>query len=133
MKKTVLTFGLITGGILMPGMYLLMCLARNNTNFDISKILVYAALILLFIMVFMSIKSYRDNALGGFITFGRAFKVGILFSLVTTLSYIVVWIILYNPIFKDFMEQHSASLMEHLKTSGASAEEIASKLCCMCW
>jgi len=71
--------------------------------------------------------SYRDNAPGGFITFGKAFKVGVLMSLVSSLCSAILWMILFKPIFKDFMAQHSAALMEKLKSSGASVNEIAAK------
>jgi ethanolamine transporter EutH len=126
MNKTIFTFGLISGGG-MAVMYSLMCLARQSTSFDISQILVYAAVVLLFTMIFMGIKSYRDNALGGFITFGEAFKVGILISLVSSLCYAMLWMILYNPVFRDFMQQHSAALMEKLNTSGVPVTAIAGK------
>jgi len=54
-----------------------MCLTRQSGNLGISEILVYAAVVLLFVMMFADRKSYRDHALGGFMTFGEAFKVGI--------------------------------------------------------
>ena len=126
MKKRILTFGLIST-VALAAMYVLMCLARQNGNSEISEILVYAGVVVLFTMVFVWIKSYRDNALGGFITFGKAFKVGILMSLASSLCYAIMWMILFNSIFKGFMEQHSVALMEKLKASGASVEEIAAK------
>jgi len=126
MKKTVLKFGLISGGSI-TAMYVLLCLARNSGNLDISEILMYAGVVLLFIMVFLGVKSYRDSERSGFITFGKAFKVGILISLVSSLCCAILWMILFKPIFKDFMKQHSAALMEKLRSSGASVEEIAAK------
>ena len=127
MRKTALTSGLISGGVIAPVMYVLLCLARNNANFGISNILMYAAVVMLFIMMSWGIKSYRDNTQDGFITFGKAFKVGILISLVSSLCYAILWLILFNPIFKGFMEQHSAALIGKLKVSGAPVAEIAAK------
>jgi hypothetical protein len=126
MKKTSLIFGLITT-VSMAIMYVLMCLARDSGNIYTSQILMYAGVALLFFIVFAGIKYYRNNASGGFITFGEAFKVGILISLVSSLCYAMLWMILYNPIFRDFMQQHSAALMEKLNTSGVQVEEIAAK------
>jgi len=126
MKKIVLKFGL-SSAVSMAVMYVFMCLARNNGNTVLSEALVYAAVVLLFILLFWGIKSYRDNALSGFITFGEAFKVGILISLISSLGYTMLWIILYNPIFKDFMQQHATALMEKLNASGVSVQEIAAK------
>ena len=126
MKKTILTFGLISTASLAI-MYVLMCLARQNGNSEISEILTYAGVVVLFTIVFVWIKSYRDNALGGAITFGKAFKVGILMSLASSVCYAFLWMVLYKPVFRDFMQQHSAALIEKLNTSGASAQEIAVK------
>ena len=126
MKKTTLIFGFSSGGN-MTVMYILICLARNGGSVNISQILMCAAVLLLFIFVFLGIKSYRDSVLDGYITFGKAFKIGILISLVSSLSYTILWVILFNPIFKDFMEQHAAFLIEKLKISGASVVEINAK------
>ncbi|MDR3711210.1 MAG: DUF4199 domain-containing protein [Puia sp.] len=126
MKKTVLTFGLFSA-VTVTAMYVFMCLARQSEHFYVSEILIYAAVVLLFAMVFAGIKSYRDQAPRGWITFGEAFKVGILISLVSSLCYAILWIILYNSIFKEFMEQHAAALIEKLKASGATAREITAK------
>ena len=39
-------------------------------------------MVLAFLMVFFGVRSYRDNVAGGHVTFGRAFKVGLLITLV---------------------------------------------------
>src|ERR1039458_1550140 len=101
MKKTILTFGPISA-VIMAAMYVLMCLARDSGNIVISQILTYTGVVVLFIMIFFGVKSYRDNAPGVFITFGKAFKVGIFISLVSSLCSAIIWMILYEPIFKDF-------------------------------
>ena len=48
-------------------------------------------------------------------------------SLVSSLCYAVLWTILYSPVFKGFMEQHAAAVMAQLKTSGASAGQLAAE------
>jgi len=126
MKKTILTFGPISA-IIMAVMYVFMCLARDSGNILVSQILTYAGVVVLFGMLFWGIKSYRDHSPGGFIKFGKAIKVGIFISLVTSLCSAIIWLVLYNPIFKDFLGQHSAALIEKLNASGASVGEIAAK------
>ncbi|WP_447641985.1 MULTISPECIES: DUF4199 domain-containing protein [Chitinophagaceae] len=124
MKKIMLIFGLGSAGS-MAALYVLMCLARNSGNIVPSSVLVYAAVVLLFVLLFLAIRSYRDHALGGFITFGKALKAGILMALVSSLCYAIMWTILFNPIFKHFMEQHAADTIAKLSASGASVQEIA--------
>src|ERR1700756_5328056 len=124
MKKTVLTFGLISGGI-MAAMMVITGFVGKNMGFDKAEILGYSTMILAGIMIFVGIKSYRDNANGGLITFGKAFKVGILIVAVSSVLYVITWMILFSTIFKDFMLDYSAAMIEKVKASGASAAEIA--------
>ncbi len=126
MKKTILTFGPISAAM-MAGMYVVFCLARGSGNILLSQILTYTGAVVLFLMLFLGIKSYRDHAPGRFIRFGKAFQVGIYISVVTSLCSAIIWMILYEPVFKGFMDQHTATLMEKLNTSGASVAEIAAK------
>jgi hypothetical protein len=126
MKKTVLTFGFISGGI-MGAMMVITGLIGKNMGFDKAEILGYSTMILAGIMIFVGIKSYRDNTNGGLITFGKAFKVGILITFISSVIYVFVWMILFSTIFKDFMLDYSAAMMEKVKASGASAAEIAAK------
>jgi hypothetical protein len=88
----------------------------------------YVTMILSLLMVFFGIKSYRDQHLGGSITFGQGFKVGIMITLVASLFYVVGWEIysaLYMP---NFMADYSAKMIEEMKAEGASAAEIASQM-----
>lgn len=126
MKKIAFTYGVISGSS-MAIMYVLVCLTRNNANYVLSQMLMYAAVAILFFMVFTGINSYRKRVMDGFITFGQAFKAGILISLVSSLCYTIAWMILFNPFFKDFMEQHAATVMAQLKANGASSGIIIAK------
>ncbi|MGA7783234.1 MAG: hypothetical protein WB997_01185, partial [Candidatus Acidiferrales bacterium] len=60
MKKTVITFGLISGVISMSLMVGTIRLT-NRIGFDKAEILGYTAIVLSFLMVFFGIRSYRDN------------------------------------------------------------------------
>ncbi len=90
MRKTVLTFGLISGGILS-----LMMLSTvpfvDQIGFDKGAIIGYTTMVLSFLLVFFGIRSYRENIGQGVITFGRAFSVGILITIISCLCYVVTW------------------------------------------
>ena len=126
MKKTGLIFGPVSS-VMMAAMYVLFCLARDSGNIILSQILTYTAVVLLFMMLFFGIKYYRDKAHSGFISFGKAIRVGIYISLVSSLCSAMIWMILYEPVFKDFMAQHTATLIEKLNASRASVADIAAK------
>ena len=124
MKKIVLTFGLISGAI-TAGLMLANVRFTDQIGFDRGLIVGYTVLVLGFLLVFFGIRSYRENVGAGYISFGRAFKVGILISLISSLIYIVTWEIAFQNWLYDFPEKYTSYVIEKARASGASAEEIA--------
>lgn len=127
MKKTVLTFGLISGAIMMAMMVISMMINKNNCASDTSMLIGYSTMVLAGILIFVGVKSYRDNQQNGFITFGRAFKVAALIALISSLVYVAVWMVLSYTVYSDFMEKYSAVMIEKAKASGITPEELAAK------
>ena len=128
MKKIVICYGLASGAVLMAVSAILTPLCLNGTiNFNHNEVLGYSAMVLSFLLVFFGIRSYRDNVAGGVISFGKAFQVGILITLITCAIYVITWEIAYFNFFPDFLDKYSAHTLERLRTSGASAAEIQEK------
>ena len=123
MKKTVLTFGLI-GGAIMAAMMFATLPFVDKIGFDRGEILGYTTMILAFLLVFFGIRSYRENVGGGQITFGRAFAVGILITLVVCVCYVVAWEILYFKFMPDFVDKYAGYQVEKVRASGASQQVI---------
>ena len=127
MKKIVLTFGLISGGILAAMMVATMPF-MDQIGFDNGQIVGYTTMVLAFLLIFFGIRSYRETVGNGYITFGRAFKVGILITLIACLIYTVAWEILYFNFMPDFGDKYTQYLIEKSRASGASPEEIANEV-----
>ncbi len=128
MKKIVLTFGLISATILVAFLFTLMPLCLNGTiDMDHQEILGYTAMFLAFLMVFFGIRSYRDNVNGGTITFGRAFKVGMLISLFAIAAYVISWEIYFYTVGGDFMVKYTAHVLSKMRLDGATDAAIAAK------
>src|SRR6185369_10882738 len=92
-----------------------------------SMVVGYTTMVLSFMLVFFGIRSYRENIGGGTITFGRAFAVGILIALISSVSYVVAWEIMYFGI-PSFGERFMTMCVAHVKNSGASPEVIQMQL-----
>ena len=75
MKKTVLTFGLISG-VISSLMMVATVPFMDRIGFDKGAIVGYTAIVLSFLLVFFGIRSYRDNVGNGQITFGKALLSG---------------------------------------------------------
>jgi len=126
MLRTVLIFGFISGGVLALLTATLLPLCFNGTlDFENSAPIGYSAMVLSFLGVFFGIRSYRENVAGGTISFGRAFKVGILIALVTCGIYVVGWEIVYWGFIPDFGDRYAALSLERMRAKGATADELA--------
>jgi len=126
MKTTVIKFGLISAAILVCLAAITTPLCLNGTlDFDKSELLGYSEMVLAYLMVFFGVRSYRENQGGGAITFGRAFTVGILITLITCAVYVISWEIVYYNFLPNFFETYSGHMIDQMRAKGESAAAIA--------
>jgi amino acid transporter len=126
-KKTVLTFGIISGVIIAVLMAATTVFAER-IGFDRAIVVGYTTMLIAFLLVFFGIRSYRDNVGGGEISFGRAFTVGILITLITCLFYVVIWQIIYKNFLPDFADKYANHVVEKSRASGATPEQLAKQM-----
>jgi ABC-type microcin C transport system permease subunit YejB len=125
MRKTVLTFGLISGAI---SSLMMIATVAFRIGFDRGAVVGYTSIVLSFMMVFFGIRSYRDNIGNGQITFLKAFAVGISITLISCICYVVTWEVVYYNFLPDFWDKYGAHLVEKLRASGADPAAIQAKL-----
>ena len=123
MKKTVLTFGLMSGAVSAAMMFATVPFA-DRIGFDKGEILGYTTIVLSFLLVFFGVRSYRENVGGGTVTFGRAFAVGILITLISCVCYVAAWEIVYFTLMPDFTEKYASYAVARVKASGGSQQTI---------
>jgi hypothetical protein len=114
MRKTLLTFGLISGAISSLMMVVTLPFA-DRINYDKSEVIGYTTIVLSFLLVFFGIRSYRDNVGGGQITFTKAFAVGISITVISCVCYVVTWEIIYYNFLPDFMDKYGAYWLRSLR------------------
>jgi hypothetical protein len=127
MKKTVLTFGIISGvimSILMDGSVLL----AGKIGSSHSLILGYTNIVASFLLVYFGIRSYRDNTLAGQISFGRAFACGILITLITSFFYVAMWEVIYFNFMPHFMDSYFAAQIHKVQSSGLDPATTAAQV-----
>ena len=127
MRKTILTFGLISGAI-SSLMMVATASVGDRIGFDKGVVIGYTTIVLSFLLVFFGIRSYRDNIGNGQITFLKAFAVGISITLISCICYVVTWEVLYYNFLPDFWDKYGAHLVEKLRASGASPAALQAKL-----
>jgi hypothetical protein len=128
MKKTVLTFGLISGVISSVLMCATLPFLSDLNHGDKGLVIGYTAIVLSFLLVYFGIRSYRDNLAGGAITFGRAFTIGICITLISCVFYVVTWEILYFNFMHGFMDSYFANLIQQAQSAPGTAEAIQAKV-----
>jgi hypothetical protein len=127
MKKTVLTFGVIAGvmiSVLMGGNLLI----ANRVGSGHSLVLGYTTMVASFLLIYFGIRSYRDNTLGGQISFGRAFACGILITLITCVFYVAMWEIVYFNFMPHFMDSYFAAQIHKVQSSGLDPATTAARV-----
>lgn len=125
MKRIVLTFGLIAGGILSL-MMLISSMFMDQIGFERGAVVGYTTMVLAFLMVFFGIRSYRDTLAGGFVSFGRAFAVGIQITAIASVCYVATWEFIYYRLAPDFGDKYAAHVIEKVKASGATQAKVDS-------
>jgi hypothetical protein len=123
-KKTILTFGLISGVISSLMMIATVPFADRIGH---SYVLGYTTIVLSLLLVFFGVRSYRDNIGKGHITFGKAFLVGLAITVVSCLFYVATWEIIYFNFMPDFMDKYGAHMIQKMQASGATAAAIQQK------
>ena len=127
MKKNIIIYGLIAGivvSILMLFIVNYISHCEGNVDYDTSLLIGYASMLIAFSLVFVGIRNYRDKYNGGIISFGKAFKIGIMMVLIASTIYVAAWLIDYFFFIPDFAEKYSAHTLDKLKASRASQIEI---------
>lgn len=133
MQKLVLTFGGIAGLVVTTLMLLSSSLWMGEgsaPDFQTAEILGYLSMIVSLSMIYFGIRSYRDNHLGGVISFGKAFKIGILITLVASAIYAVGWLIFFHTseAAQQFPEKYLAYMAEKMQQSEKPQAEIDAQI-----
>ena len=126
MKKVVMTFGLI-GGVISSVLMLSTLPFEDKIGLEGGLILGYTTIVASFLLVYFGIRSYRNNAGGGKISFGRGFAVGILITLITCVFYVATWEVVFHYFMPDFMTKYTAREIAKFKATGAPEAAVQAK------
>jgi hypothetical protein len=126
MKKTVWTYGLISGA-LVSAMLAATIPFQDENGFNHSVVVGYTTMVLSFLLIYFGVRSYRDNVGKGTVGFGRALAVGSLIGVVASACYVATWEVMYFKFMPDFMTKYGAHELEKARAEGASEAALAQK------
>lgn len=128
MKKNILIFGLVSGGILAAFIFSISFLSNVFHGHIENEIVGYSAMIIAFSFIFVGTRNFRDKYNQGMVSFGKAFLVGLGISLIGSTIYVGAWLIEYYCFMPDFMDKYSAALIQKAQHSGLSPEALQKRL-----
>ena len=119
MKKIVLTFGCLSGAVMVAMMWATLPFIER-IGFDRGAIVGYTSIVLSFLFIFFGVRAYREHLGESPLTFGGAFTAGILITLISCAFYVASWEIMYTNFMPDFVDQYAAYTMDKLRAQGAT-------------
>jgi hypothetical protein len=122
MKKIVWIFGLVIGVILSANTIVMMSMMKTNPGFEGNEVVGYAAMVVLFSLIFFGIRNYRNKILDGVISFGQAFKTGFLIALVGSTLYVASGLLYMHFFMPEFIDLYIDFVLKN-----TAPEELAAK------
>ncbi len=92
MKRTVIVYGLIAGAVVSAFMATTMIISAKSETLHpgpLSMVMGYLGMLIAFAFIFVAIRSFRDKQAGGFISFGKAFGMGLLIAAIASSLYVI--------------------------------------------
>jgi len=123
MKSTVLKYGTISGLIMAILLFTTIPFA-SKMGFTAADMLLFFGKIIAFIPIFFGIRFFRQTIGERYITFWKAFNVGILIVVVCCVFYSISWNILYYWVSPDFPDKYFQFYIEQMKLHGALPKDI---------
>lgn len=122
MQRIILVYGTLAGVIVIAAMALSMTVGDHGT---LGMVLGFLSMFIALSMVFVGVKRYRDEHLGGAIRFWKALGVGLGISAIGCLFYVLGWEVYMWATDYTFMEKYMQLTVAKMQADGASAAEIA--------
>ena len=123
MKRSILRFGLYSIGTVSVLSVLIWSLIGTMDN-TVGEVIGYSAMVVSLLFVYFGIKNFRDKENKGVVSFGKAFLIGILISLLAALAFGVLDLIYVTFVNPDFMADYYEGMLEQARSLPAPEFEI---------
>jgi hypothetical protein len=123
MIRTILTFGLISGLVIITGIIGTVVINGDEPHGNVW--LGYLIMLVAMSAILVGVKQHRDQANGGVIRFWPAFGLGLGIALVASLAYVVVWEAYLALTDYAFMDQYVAATLKSKQEAGVSGADYA--------
>lgn len=119
MKRSILTFGIIAGLVIITTITISVEIGASGLWLG------YLVMLVGFSTIFVAVWKYREDFLGGVISFKSAFLIGLGITVIASLVYVAVWELYLFFTNYSFIDDYVAWMTDPTRLQGASASEIA--------
>lgn len=119
MKRIIWLYGSISGAVIIGSMIVTM----NVAGLD-SEWLGYLTMIVALSVIFLGVKRYRDQELGGVIRFGTAFMLGLGIAAVASIVYVILWEVYLSATDYAFIQDYTQSILAAREAEGLSGNAL---------
>ena len=123
MKKILIKYGTISSALIVILMTLSLIL-DTKFGYDASYIVGYTSMIIAFSVIYFALLSYYKTNSESKVSFWRSISIGLLITLIASVVYVIVWLIMYYTVFPDFWDKYGVHMVEKLRKSGATEDAI---------
>ena len=124
MFKIILRYGVIAG-VIVGSILSTVAISMKDNPPSYGVALGYLTMLVALSAVFIGIKRYRDQDLGGVIRFWPAFGMGVAISFIAGIFYVAAWEISVAMVNLDFADGYSKALIAKQQAKGVSGEALA--------
>lgn len=124
MKRIIFIYGFIAGLVVICSVLLGLALSSGEETLHAQEWLGYLIMLIALSMIFVGIKRYRDQHLGGVIRFGTATLLGLRIAAVAGVVYVVVWEIYLAMTDYAFIDQYVQGVIAGKEAEGVSGAEL---------
>jgi uncharacterized protein DUF4199 len=119
MTRLILTYGLISGVVVIGGMLIVMTFVGH------SLWLGYLIMLVALSSILVGVKQHRDQTLGGVIRFWPALMVGLGIAVVASLAYVVIWEVYLAATHYTFMDKYADAMLAAKRAAGVTGAAYA--------
>jgi hypothetical protein len=124
MQRIILIYGAIAGLVVIASIVLSLALSGGEDTPHTQAWLGYLIMLIALSLIFVGIRRYRDQHLGGVIRFGTAAALGVGIAAVAGVVYVAVWEIYLAVTDYGFIEQYARQVIADKEAAGASGAEL---------
>lgn len=121
MNKIILIYGTVAGVVTISVMLVANSLLGGGS---FSIWFGYLVMLVALSAIFVGVKRYRDQELGGVIKFGKAFQLGLGIAIVAGLAYVVTWESYLAITDYAFIEDYTSAIVSDAVDNGLGGDEL---------